>query len=217
MCEPGFLGARGDRPPAPPVLSVVGASVRAMTETIDWTAQLLDQLEWHWNGQLRPRLDGLTDDEYLWEPAQPAWNVRPRDPARGAEQPGTGPFTVDFAFPEPDPPPVTTIAWRLAHIIVGVLDMRVASHFGGLPVDYQNFGYAGTAAEALAQLDDAYTAWTAGVRGLGEAGLAAPCGPAEGPYAEYPLAALVLHINREVIHHGAEIALLRDLYRARAR
>jgi hypothetical protein len=28
-----------------------------------------------------------------------------------------------------------------------------------------------------------------------------------------PLAELVLHINREVIHHGAEIALLRDLYR----
>ena len=23
---------------------------------------------------------------------------------------------------------------------------------------------------------------------------------------------LILHINREVIHHGAEIALLRDLY-----
>ena len=28
------------------------------------------------------------------------------------------------------------------------------------------------------------------------------------------LAALVLHIHREVIHHGAEIALLRDLYGA---
>jgi hypothetical protein len=27
------------------------------------------------------------------------------------------------------------------------------------------------------------------------------------------MAALVLHINREIIHHGAEIALLRDLYR----
>jgi hypothetical protein len=26
---------------------------------------------------------------------------------------------------------------------------------------------------------------------------------------------LVLHINRETIHHGAEIALLRDLYRDR--
>ena len=29
------------------------------------------------------------------------------------------------------------------------------------------------------------------------------------------IAALVLHINREVIHHGAEVALLRDLYRSR--
>jgi hypothetical protein len=26
------------------------------------------------------------------------------------------------------------------------------------------------------------------------------------------MAALVLHINRETLHHGAEIALLRDLY-----
>jgi hypothetical protein len=47
---------------------------------------------------------------------------------------------------------------------------------------------------------------------LGEEGLARPCGEAEGPFASYPLAALVLHINRETIHHGAEIALLRDLY-----
>jgi hypothetical protein len=184
-----------------------------MTRTLDWTAELLAQLEWHWSNQLRPRLDGLTDYEYRWEPAQPAWNVRPRDPARGAAQPGSGPFTVDFAFPEPAPPPVTTIAWRLAHIIVGVLGMRVAAHFGGPPVDYQSFGYAGTAAEALAQLDGAYAAWTAGVRGLDPAGLAAPCGPAEGPYADFSMAALVLHIHREVIHHGAEVSLLRDLYR----
>ena len=26
------------------------------------------------------------------------------------------------------------------------------------------------------------------------------------------MATLVLHINREMLHHGAEIALLRDLY-----
>ena len=29
------------------------------------------------------------------------------------------------------------------------------------------------------------------------------------------MAALVLHVKREVLHHGAEIALLRDLYRWR--
>lgn len=31
----------------------------------------------------------------------------------------------------------------------------------------------------------------------------------------YPLWAVVLHVNAEVIHHGAEVALLRDLYRSR--
>lgn len=179
---------------------------------IDWTAQLADQLEWHWRHQLRPRLEGLSDAEYLWEPAQPAWNVRPRT---AAEEPGTGPFTVDFAFPEPEPPPVPTIAWRLAHIVVGVLDMRSAAHFAGPQVDYQNFPYAGTAAGALEQLDAAHARWSAGVRGLSAAALAAPCRPAEGPFAEYPMAALVLHIHREVIHHGAEVSLLRDLYRRR--
>lgn len=30
------------------------------------------------------------------------------------------------------------------------------------------------------------------------------------------MGALVLHINREVLHHGAEIALLRDLYAHRS-
>ena len=57
-----------------------------------------------------------------------------------------------------------------------------------------------------------YAAWLAGVTSLGDAGLARPCGPAEGPLASYPMATLVLHINREALHHGAEIALLRDLY-----
>jgi len=50
------------------------------------------------------------------------------------------------------------------------------------------------------------------VRALGEDGLARPCGPAEGPFADEPLATLVLHINREALHHAAEILLLLDLY-----
>ncbi len=94
---------------------------------------------------------------------------------------------------------------------------RNASHFGGPPVSYDTFTYAGTAAEALRQLDESHDLWVKGVRGLGEDGLAQPCGPAEGPFAEYSMAALVLHIHREAIHHGAEIALLRDLYLREAR
>jgi hypothetical protein len=179
---------------------------------IDWGHELTEQLDWHWRGQLRPRLNGLTDEEYFWEPVSNSWNVRPRGQGTAAVAAGSGPFIIDFAYPEPDPVPVTTIAWRLGHLIVGVFGARAASHFGGPAADYQTFPYAGTAAEALRQLDDAYAAWLAGVRGLGTEGLTRPCGPAEGPFAEYPMAALVLHINREAIHHGAEIALLRDLY-----
>ncbi len=182
-----------------------------MTTAPDYPALLLDQLDWHWRHQLRPRLDGLTDEEYFWEPV-PGWNVRPRGCGDAPVRAGAGDFTIDWAWPQPDPAPVTTIAWRLGHIVVGVLAMRNAAHFGGAPVDYAGWEYAGTAAGALAQLDAEYARWVSGVRSLGAAGLARPCGPAEGPYAEATLAALVLHINREMIHHGAEIALLRDLF-----
>jgi hypothetical protein len=177
-----------------------------------WNALLRDQLTWHWTHQLRDRLDGLTDDEYFWEPVPDCWSVRPRGTGTAPVQAGSGAMTIDFAWPVPDPPPFTTIAWRLGHVIVGVLAMRNASHFGRAPIDYESFEYAPTAAAALAQLDAEYATWLAGVESLGEAGLARPCGEAEGPYAEHPLAALVLHINREMIHHLAEVCLLRDLH-----
>lgn len=162
-------------------------------------SQLAEQLDWHWTGQLRPRLDGLTDGEYYFEPVPGCWTLHPDG-------------QIDFEYPPPQPEPLTTIAWRMAHVIVGVLAARVHSHFGGPPADYETWKYAIDAETALSQLDDQYAAWSTGVNGLTEEALWRPCGPAEGPFADYPFIALILHINREVIHHGAEIALLRDLY-----
>jgi len=185
-----------------------------MTDPISWNETLREQLDFHYRQMLRPRLEGLTDDEYLWEPAPGSWSVRPRAEATTNEAAGGGDLVLDYALPEPDPAPVTTIAWRLAHVIRGCLAFRTANHFGGPPADYETWVYAGTADGALEQLDAAYDAWSAGVASLGEEGLARPVGPAEGPWAEAPYSDLVLHINRELIHHGAEICLLRDLYRA---
>jgi hypothetical protein len=185
------------------------------TQQIDWNTMVVDQLDVHWRHQLRPRLDGLTDDEYRWEPVRGAWNVRPRGTSTAPIAAGSGDFTIDFAVPEPEPAPLTTIAWRVGHIVVGVLGARNASHFGGPPCDYATHDYPGDAAGAITQLDQVYATWIAGVRRLGADGLARPCGPAEGPWAAAPMAELVLHISREVLHHGAEIALLRDLYRWR--
>jgi hypothetical protein len=181
---------------------------------LDWNTLLADQVDWLWQHQARPRLAGLTDAEYFWEPVPGCWSVRPRGGAGGSDLHGTGDFGLQYSYPPPEPPPVTTIAWRLAHIIVGVLGMRSASHFGGPTMTWDSFPYAGSAAEALAQLDSAYRNWIFGVRAMGADGLAAPCGPAEGEWGDSSMAQLVLHINCEVIHHAAEIALLRDLYRA---
>ncbi len=178
---------------------------------IDWASQLCDQLDWHWVNQLRPRLAGLTDEEYYWQPVPDCWTLHPAE---------DGGYTPDWVFPPPDPAPVTTIAWRLSHILSGVLGARLNTHFSADPVDYMTYistyDYPGTADEALARLDEVYPRWRDAVRGLTATGLARPCGPGEGPFAEYPLATLILHINREVIHHGAEISLLRDLYARRA-
>ncbi|MFN3002914.1 DinB family protein [Mycolicibacterium wolinskyi] len=157
------------------------------------------QLDFHWTNQLRPRLEGLTDAEYFWQPVPDCWTIHPDG-------------SIDFTYPQPQPAPFTTIAWRLAHVIVGVLAMRNHSHFGGPPADYQSWSYATDAATALNQLDDAYRNWIDGVRSLSNDDLDRPCGPAEAPWDEYSMATLVLHINREVIHHGAEIACIRDLY-----
>ena len=75
------------------------------------TTELADQLDWHWRHQLRPRLDGLTDDEYFWQPVPDCWTLHPDG-------------SIDFAYRPPQPVPFTTIAWRLAHVIVGMLVMR---------------------------------------------------------------------------------------------
>lgn len=173
-------------------------------------ALLRDQIDWHWTHQVRDRLDGLTDDEYFWEPAPGCWSVRPRGTSAAPMQGGSGAMTIDFAFPPPEPAPLTTISWRLGHVIVGILAMRNASHFGGAPTDYRSFEYAPTAEAALAQLDAEYARWLAGVEALGEEGLARPCG--EDGFEEDEMARLVLHIHRELIHHLSEICLLRDLY-----
>lgn len=184
----------------------------ADTRHIAWTDELIEQVDFHWTNQLRPRLRGLTDDEYFWQPTPGAWSVHPRGQGNTENGFGAGDFTIDWAFPEPSPAPLTTISWRLGHVIVGVLGARVAGHFGGPPVDYESFRYAGTADQALQQLDEQYAAWIRGVRGWDAGALAEPCGPSEGPWGERSRAALVLHINRELIHHLAEVALLRDLY-----
>ncbi len=178
-----------------------------------WIALLAEQLHFYWTVHLRPRLDGLTDDEYLWEPGPGAWSLRPGD---------DGSWRLDGSPLEPPTPPVTTIAWRAVHIGRDVLGKRARAFFGAeVDGDLVMFDdrwwpepLPATAPEALAFLDEAYGMWHAGVTSLDDAAAGRPLGPRGGPYATSSVAELVAHVNREVMAHGAEICLLRDLYRA---
>jgi hypothetical protein len=180
---------------------------------LDWGRLLIGQLEFYWDLHLWPRLEGLTDEEYFWEPVEGCWSLRLDDHGR---------WRLDHG-PERDAPPVTTIAWRLVHIGATCLANRASTFFGdgSVPGDADMFDprhvpadLPGDAEAALAFLERSYRRWRDGVAGLDEQQLRRPLGPRGGPYAADPMAELVVHINREVMHHGAEIALLRDLYRA---
>ncbi|MFD6446821.1 hypothetical protein ACFWEJ_17070, partial [Promicromonospora sp. NPDC060204] len=87
---------------------------------VGWRDLLLDQLSFYWDFHLWPRLEGLTDTEYLWEPASPAWSVR-----AGAD----GVPRLEQEVPEPEVPPVTTIAWRMVHVGRDVFGRRARALF----------------------------------------------------------------------------------------
>lgn len=172
---------------------------------------VIGQLEFYWDFHLRPRLEGLTDEEYQWAPAQPSWTVHAD---------ASGQVVFDVEDPEPSPPPVTTIAWRLVHIAVGCFAARYNTFFDDT-IDapmwdprHRPTDLPVTADAGLAFLDLWYGKWHDAIRGLDDAGLAAPLGPKGGPYADDSMLSLIVHLNRETMHHGAEIGLLRDLYRA---
>lgn len=182
--------------------------------TFNWGALLVGQLEFYWAVHLWPRLEGLTDEEYFWEPAAGCWTIRSGEDGR---------YVLDGQWPAPSPPPLTTIAWRMNHLSALCLANRASAFFGDgsepadatmadprlVPADLP----AG-AAEGVAFLERSYLRWHDGLAALDDAAMQAPLGPKGALYADEPMAALIVHINREVMHYGGEICLLRDLYRA---
>lgn len=181
--------------------------------TVDWGALLVGQLAFYWDVHLRPRLEGLTDEEYFWEPVGGCWSLRPTE---------NGIYALDSQWPEPSPSPLTTIAWRIVHVGAMCLASRASAFFGDSVADDADMfdprhvptDLPASAAEAIAFLERSYNQWHDGIAALDGAGLQAPLGPKGGPFAGDSMAALIVHINREVMHHGGEICLLRDLYRA---
>ncbi|HEX5493064.1 MAG TPA: DinB family protein [Mycobacteriales bacterium] len=169
---------------------------------------LLESLDYVWD-RVHTRLAGLSQEEYLWEPAPGCWSVR-----RTGDGAGDG-WRADRQRPEPEPAPVTTIAWRLWHIGAECLADYTERGLGDWPLEVRDTGWYGQVDEALGAVDTAWTAFRAGLGRLGEEGMWGLLGEQWGPYAKGTWAGLVLHAQDELSHHGAEVALLRDLYARR--
>lgn len=109
----------------------------------------------------RVRVVPLTDAEYLWEPVPGSWSLR-----RQADGPGPGATVLvgagdwgrDGGRPHPWPPPVTTIAWRMAHM-TEMLTLRAEWTVGERRRTEADLQYAGDAAGAVRALQDGVLAW----------------------------------------------------------
>jgi hypothetical protein len=110
-------------------------------------------------------------------------------------------------------PGVSTIAWRAGHIAELLTEDRNAAWLG-VPGRSGPRGVPMTARDALVSLDAAFAVWSDVLDAVPEDSLAEPIGAAAGPYADDTRRSFVLHILDELIHHGAEVALVRDIWAA---
>ena len=187
-----------------------------MNVRTDRLGLLLDQLESS-RDISRARLAGLTDAEYLWEPAPGAWSVRRRGEALTTQAYGAGDWVLDVERQEPQPAPVATIAWRLGHLYSG-FSLRWEWTFGGREKRWDSVEFTPSATVALERFWAMIERWHTSVAGLtdeqmDQVGFGQFPG---GLDAQLPFIAIVWWTNREFIHHMAEIALLRDLWTMQA-
>ncbi|MEP6526601.1 MAG: DinB family protein [Nocardioidaceae bacterium] len=184
----------------------------SMLSVPDPMAMVRGQLEFSWM-VLRDRLVGLNDDEYGWEPAPGALSVRLRSDARTSRVLGTGDWVAEW--PDgPDSRGPRTIAWLIAHLTEAFFE-RWEWTFGSRQRRRDDLDLPGERSEAVAELTRWVNAWRRGIAALPVAEvMTVGLSTASDIDAAAPFGHLVLHMNRELIHHGSEILVLQDLYAA---
>jgi len=159
--------------------------------------------QWHLSGdRLAQRCEDMGDHELLWEPVPGAWTLHPH-----ATHPGGWSYPYDFDPPKPHP--VTSIGWRLVHI-TGDNWVYMDHAFGPGRLVFDQLEVHGTADELLHDWQASRRAVSDWLAVAEDADLSA-----ERPshLGGTRTAGEVMRILiDEQTHHGAEIALLRDLY-----
>lgn len=164
------------------------------------------------NRRLRERLQGVTDDEYLWEPVAGCWSVRRREAATSPHPMGGGEWVFDYTEDDVDPPPFTTIAWRLMHLTDVVGGYRLVLQ-GGAPTETW-MEPSPSAATGIALWEQHANEFVRTLEREDDESLQRSMQVPWWPEAA-PRWVVVANVVTESIHHGAEIGVLRDLYARR--
>jgi hypothetical protein len=153
------------------------------------------------------RIEGLTDEEYLWEPAPDCWSIRPGD---------DGKLHMQWGLVFDEVAPFTTIAWRYTHISDLLSEERCATWIGLEPEPEDLFadGAPPDAQTARDVFEKAFARWKRYITASDESTYFDKIGRIARTFADATRATFILHILDEAIHHGAEVGVLRDLYAA---
>lgn len=193
-------------------LHVLLDQIEAIWELLD--ARLCERQPFGWDGGSKPLT--LTDDEYLWEPVADCWSLRRTGEGGMVPARGKGEWRLESVYPAPQPPPFTTIAWRMCHVAAGLL-MRYDYTFGTHSITTDDIAWPSTAQSGVAFLREQYLHWHDGIAGVTSAELD-QIGRSQFPHGLDPhvrFVDLLAWVNVEFAHHAAEIGCLRDLYRHR--
>ncbi|MFA9447156.1 DinB family protein [Egicoccus sp. AB-alg6-2] len=154
---------------------------------------------------LRERLTGVDDHEWRWEPGPRAWTVRPID----------GGWRRDREDERDPVGTVRTLAWLGGHLAeMGLLRSDYTDGDHDLTPQGLCTQWPGTAAEGVAFLFDGLGRWRATLGRMDDEDLDT-VGRSQMPWGldpNLPLLDIVWWVNRELIHHAAEMAFIRDLY-----
>lgn len=157
----------------------------------------------------------LTNEEHFWEPVAGCWSLRPGGEADGSAGAGKGEWILEGQYPEPQPPQFTTIAWRMCHVARGMI-LRYDYTFGTHSLTIDDVAWPSTAADGMRFLQEHHRRWRDAVAQVTSEELD-QIGRSQYPYGRdrhVRFVDLIAWTNLDFAHHAAEIACLRDLYRA---
>jgi hypothetical protein len=167
----------------------------------------------------RERIGSPSAEAFLWEPVPGAWSIRRREENRTPDAMGPGEYVLEF---ERSGSPfgaghLTTMAWRVGHLVSGFAG-RYEWTFGGRSADPAGLvDFSPDPDVMFGRLWTEVDRWVAGIEALSDDELD-QVGFGQYPWGldpQLPFIGIVWWVNRETIHHLAEVSLLLDLFEQR--